>query len=444
MYIGKETETIEFKKSTSLLKVSLNSISAILNKHRKGILYFGVKDSGEVCGMEIGKDTIRDISREISANIRPECYFEVEERTSFDGKNFIEVTFSGDNLPYSSYGKYYMRYADEDKLISDIELERLFRNRSKDYSKWENMDSRVGIDKADFELVKREIDKGYEERRLPFKYESVEHSLSKLGLLTEDKKNLNNAGNVLFSSEKPVLLKLATFATNTKDTFLKLKHFEGNIYECIDEGINFILDSIDFIIVIGETIKRKETPEIPLEALREIILNAFCHGNYDSNTAFEISVFKDRVTIYSPGFFPTGFTPLDFAVKHEEPIMLNPKIAKTLFKTAEVESFGYGFENTFKICEEEKINYSYENTKSGFKFTFYRKSSEKKLYDKLNTTNKEVLEVVRENNYKTIKQISEDLHKSPETVFRSLKKLKELGYIKRVGSDYDGYWAIVN
>ena len=50
MNIGKENETIEFKKSTSELKQGINSIIAILNKHGKGILYFWVKDNGDVCG----------------------------------------------------------------------------------------------------------------------------------------------------------------------------------------------------------------------------------------------------------------------------------------------------------------------------------------------------------------------------------------------------------
>ena len=39
----KETETLELKKSTAELKDGIISIVAILNKHNKGILYFGVK-----------------------------------------------------------------------------------------------------------------------------------------------------------------------------------------------------------------------------------------------------------------------------------------------------------------------------------------------------------------------------------------------------------------
>jgi len=50
MNIGKETEVLEFKKSTSELKKAIISVSSILNKHQRGTLYFGVKDNGDVCG----------------------------------------------------------------------------------------------------------------------------------------------------------------------------------------------------------------------------------------------------------------------------------------------------------------------------------------------------------------------------------------------------------
>ena len=37
----KESETIEFKKSTAELKGAVVSIAAMLNKHRRGEVYFG-------------------------------------------------------------------------------------------------------------------------------------------------------------------------------------------------------------------------------------------------------------------------------------------------------------------------------------------------------------------------------------------------------------------
>lgn len=65
MNLGNETEIKEFKETTSELEEALIDITAILNKHGHGELYFGVKDNGDIKGMQIGKETKRDISRKI-------------------------------------------------------------------------------------------------------------------------------------------------------------------------------------------------------------------------------------------------------------------------------------------------------------------------------------------------------------------------------------------
>ena len=44
MNIGKETELIEFKKSTGELKEGVISLASMLNKNGGGTLYFGVKN----------------------------------------------------------------------------------------------------------------------------------------------------------------------------------------------------------------------------------------------------------------------------------------------------------------------------------------------------------------------------------------------------------------
>ena len=73
MNLGKENETTEFKETTSELRQALMDMSAILNKHGKGLLYFGVKDWGDVCGMQVGKDTRKTITQEIRAHTKPLC-----------------------------------------------------------------------------------------------------------------------------------------------------------------------------------------------------------------------------------------------------------------------------------------------------------------------------------------------------------------------------------
>lgn len=72
MNLGIESEKIEFKKSTSELIEGVISISAMLNKHGEGIVYFGVKNNGDVIGQkDINENTLRDVSRKIAEGIKP-------------------------------------------------------------------------------------------------------------------------------------------------------------------------------------------------------------------------------------------------------------------------------------------------------------------------------------------------------------------------------------
>lgn len=442
MNIGKETELIEFKRSTSETKEGIISLTSILNKHGKGVLYFGVKDNGDVVGQDIGKDTERKLSRDISDNVRPSIWYEVQTKYADDGSAFIEVQFNGDNPPYAAYGRYYQRFADEDKQISDAELERLFKLRRKDYSEWENSDSNENISVIDEQLLKRVIEDGNESGRINYTYTDAVSILTKMGVLNPSTNCLTNAGNVLFSSNHPVLLKTAVYASTTKDTFIKLNHFQGNIYECIDEGISFILSAINWNVSIKGNARRKEEPEIPQQAIREMIVNAFAHGCYFSSTAFSIEVFSDRVVIYSPGNFPNGFTPEDFAFNAAEPIMMNPKIVTILFKSSVIESFGSGFERTFQACKEAGVQYGYEDTMTGFRFIFYRPQGHNNVQD-MTKTEEQVYEYLKEKDYLTIKELSRLIAKSEKTVARAIKGLKEKGYIVREGNDNDGYWKIL-
>ena len=73
MNLGMETEKVEFKKSTSEIIEGVISLSAMLNKHGEGTVYFGVKNNGDVIGQkDLNENTLRDISRKIAEGIKPQ------------------------------------------------------------------------------------------------------------------------------------------------------------------------------------------------------------------------------------------------------------------------------------------------------------------------------------------------------------------------------------
>ncbi len=93
----------------------------------------------------------------------------------------------------------------------------------------------------------------------------------------------------------------------------------GNtLFEQTDAAADFVLSCLDRTIGDREkTTAAGEKLEIPKEAIREIIVNAVVHRDYDSNASVQIDVFADRVEIMNPGRLPDELT-IDDLVKERE------------------------------------------------------------------------------------------------------------------------------
>lgn len=85
MNLGNESETVEFKKSTGEHKEALQAISAMLNKHGNGALYFGVKDDGAVIGQDVSDTTLRQVASWISDKVEPSVFPTIERLEDEDG-----------------------------------------------------------------------------------------------------------------------------------------------------------------------------------------------------------------------------------------------------------------------------------------------------------------------------------------------------------------------
>ena len=188
-----ENETTEFKKTLGQLKEGIISITAILNKHGEGELWFGVRDDGVPVGINIGDKTVRDISQAIAAHIEPKIYPEiVTER--LEGSQCIRVRFSGTEAPYSAYGRAYMRVGDEERQLSKQEQENLILHKERSALRWDNEPCKASLAGLDEAKVKAFVE------RAGLPWDSLSNALEKLDLLV-DGKLVNTAP--LFFAHKP-------------------------------------------------------------------------------------------------------------------------------------------------------------------------------------------------------------------------------------------------
>jgi len=448
MNLGKESEWTEFKKSTAERKEAMDDVASILNKHKAGTLYFGVAPNGEVIGQDISANSLNDVAVAFKEALKPMVYPTIEEIV-WEGKHVIKASFSGLEGPYSSYGRYYKRVFDRTEEMSPEELRRAMAESDKE-SFWENNLTSYGMERVDEKRVhsfyQRATSCGRLEEMSAYDPESL---LTGLGLLKDGK--LTNAGHYLFGNDGPILLKKAVYVTDERISFADISRSKGNIYDCIEDAMLYIKEHMDWRVEGLEGTSRIEVPEVPVDAIREIAVNAFAHADYRSDYEHEIDITPTRIEIYNPGSFPSDFKPEDFAEKQNRSLPRNKTILDVLYKSKDVEVFGSGFRKTYHACKEAGTKTDYEISPDGFTFVFFRLQRENVPVNvsanvpenRLSPSARKVLTLLKENPVVNSSTLALELNRTRKTVTRALKELKDAGFIKRIGSDKTGYWEVL-
>ena len=98
MNLGRKNQTLEFKISLYQLDKGLESLTAMLNRHGQGSVYFGVDDDGNVVGLTIGKNTLTEIRNKITQIIDPRVFNEIEALET-EGTTFVRVFAQSSAIP---------------------------------------------------------------------------------------------------------------------------------------------------------------------------------------------------------------------------------------------------------------------------------------------------------------------------------------------------------
>ena len=461
--IGIETEKIEYKKSLGELKEAMASIAAILNKHGEGELYFGVKNNGDVLGLEITDETIRKVSESIKNHITPAIYPEITTRKYEDGREVIYVRFSGNQQPYLAHNVARIRQADEDLVMSQDVYSEMLLERGGDKYSWENQISKYTIDDVDIPSLKTYLAKAKVAGRIEFESDEPKVVLDKLELLADDGIHLLNAGAALFCNCSTNDVQMAKFATDVKATFTDIRRVDkGSIVEMSKICEQYIIDAMDWKAdIIG--LERVETPEIPVEAIREAVTNSYGHRTYGNNQCNEIDVFKNRIEIHTTGGFPKGHDPAEFLDGNKKAIRRNKLMTRVLYFSKDMETFATGLKRIKDLCDEAGCKVEFRTEKDDFVVAFYRNLREEwnnlggnttqtTTQTTQNTTQSSVLvlseiegriiRLLQSNPTASQGMIAEELEMDVNNIKYYVNKLKKQGVLVREGNHRSGKWII--
>ncbi len=105
----------------------------------------------------------------------------------------------------------------------------------------------------------------------------------------------------------------------------------------------------------GYEVRNSHLGTIPVHpALREGIMNALVHRDYDSNGMITIEIHPDSLRVWNPGALPSELKPSDLKRTHPS-IPRNPDIAHIRYLRGLIEEVGRGTQRILEACRGARL-----------------------------------------------------------------------------------------
>jgi ATP-dependent DNA helicase RecG len=279
-----------------------------------GCIFIGVNDDGTISGLS-DKDILRInqlVSNTASQNVQPAINPVAENVITENGIVMVVDIAAGINKPYQDRnGVFWVKCgADKRKATSREEIQRIFYNASL-ISADEIPVSGFTIEDLDLDYFKQFFQKRFEKQ--------LDEEILPLSKILENMKLLENGsltlgGALLFAKTTqykiPVtVVKAGAFDSATIGTnqYTDSRDFTGKLADIFQQTVYFVISNIHHVQG-DQGVNSIGTPEIPRDAIEEIVSNALIHRDYFISAAVRVFVFPDRVEIISPGHLPNNLT----------------------------------------------------------------------------------------------------------------------------------------
>jgi ATP-dependent DNA helicase RecG len=366
-----ESDRIERTISTSDTDKFSKAICAFANdlpQHQlPGYLLIGVKDDGTLSGLQVSDQLLQNLGDLRSAgNILPLPAITVA-KYSFPKGDVAVVEVQPSDLPPVRYkGQVHVRVGPRKAIASEQEERRLSEKRlsyarSFDASPCrdsELKDLALGIfDSYRREAIAPEI--------IEENHRTIEEQLASLRFFNPRLQCPTHAGILLFGKNPRYYLPgsyiqyLKIAGINLIDPLSDQAEISGDLLSVLRELDTRVKTGITTKLVAVSSLKERSVSDYPEWAIREILMNAIMHRDYQSNTPIRFYWFADRIEIHSPGGLYGEVTPENYTRTNS---YRNPVIAEALKSLGYVNRYGYGIQRTQKLLSDN------ENPPAEFRF----------------------------------------------------------------------------
>jgi ATP-dependent DNA helicase RecG len=232
------------------------------------------------------------------------------------------------------------------------------------------------------------------------------------------------------------------------DRFVK-QEIAGSLPEQLRQVEVFVNDNLRRVVrLVG--LVHQEVLEYPFEAVRELLVNAVAHRDYNlQGDNIHLNIFSDRLEVSSPGGLPGPVTLQNLL---EARYSRNPVIVQVLSDLGFVERLGYGLDRVVRLMRQNGLREPrFEEVTGNFRVTLFRELSPQRpepdlsqyLDLDLNPRQEKVLSHLAQHKRITnrdYQELSPDVH--PETLRRDLADLVSKGVLLKIGDKRATYYIL--
>ncbi len=456
-----EGSTLEFKRSTGELREGLQTICAFLNGSG-GIILFGIRPDGQLEGQQVSDLTLRDVAQALD-KFEPPINLPIERLPLDTGREILILRVEGasDSTPFTFEGRPFERVSSTTRKMSQEKYEKLLLKRGHAKRRWENMPAEgLTLKDLDQQEILRTRELAIQQNRIaPETSTDIGDILDRLGV---------RVGGVL--TQAALVLYGKKFLSDCPQCHLKLGRFRGreitgtivdnrqehlHAFAMVREGMAFLERTLPLGARFPEgQIFREDRFPVPMNALREILLNAVMHRDYSYYGGHvAVVVFDDRIEVRSYGRLPAAVTLEQLSGPHLSELR-NPLIAEAFHRTGAVEIWGRGTNRVIAECERHGVAPPTFEERQGFVIVTFRvptsggpdegaeKTRGKTRGIAREKTREIILRNITANPRITTVELAQATGLSDKGVEWNIRKIKAAGLLRRVGPAKGGHWEV--
>ena len=442
------------------------------NHRQPGYLVLGVTDAGDIKGVNVTDDLLKNLAAiRTDGNIQPQPSMVVVKVPMPEGDLAVVEVQPATFPPIRYKGRIWVRVGPRKGYANENDEKILYEKRNAGINTFDALPCmNATIEDLDLGLFKSfYLTKAFPEEVLELDKRTVKEQLRALGFYDSRFDCPTYAGILFFGKSVERFLSGAyvqyvKFTGRDRAGDIVTEHkFAGNLCTILPQLDIFIDTTITNKRPVPVSALREEMIyDYPHWAIRELLLNAICHRDYEGHGPIQFYEYDDRIEIMNPGYLYGKATPENFPMVND---YRNEVVAEGLKVLGFVNRFSHG---VLRVNRELSSNgngapeYNF-GLKTALLVIVHNAHCEINNVDSQGDTGlsrrscdinssevceikgdiKVVYDLIKANVDLSQPEISKKVGFSARKVSTIIRVLKETGHIRRVGSNKTGHWEIL-